>query len=198
MTNNDLWYTARGAGLAAMLLLTLSTSLGLVGAIRMRSVTGRVLVQYLHRTAAGLGLALIVVHVTTMVLDSKSHVSLSGALVPFAAQYRPNAVALGSIAMYVFLFVAALGLARGRLAVSPTAIRVWRGLHLLAIPAWVTAVVHGLLAGTDRGQGWVVLLTLACVAAVSASCIVRVLRLDDGPIPATTRSATPRPGAMTR
>src|SRR5664279_3743138 len=36
-----------------------------------------------------------------------------------AARHRPNAVALGSIAMYTFLLVAALGAARGRLASSP-------------------------------------------------------------------------------
>ena len=183
MTTNDLWFTARGAGLAAMLVLTIATALGALGSMRLGSAGNRVVVQYVHRTAAVLGLSLIVVHVGTLVLDSKSHISLAGALIPFAAQYRPSAVAFGSIAMYLFLFVAALGIARGRLASSRLGAATWRGLHLLAYPAWGIAIVHGLMAGTDRTQKWVVLLTIGCVAAVliAAFCRVAGLTADEPP-----------------
>jgi DMSO/TMAO reductase YedYZ heme-binding membrane subunit len=192
MTTNDLWFTARGAGLAAMLILTIATALGALGSTRLRSVSNRVIIQYMHRTAAVLGLSLIVVHVTTLVLDSKSHVSLAGALVPFAAHYRPSAVALGSIAMYLVLFVAALGLARGRLAASRAGAATWRGLHLLAYPAWGIAIVHGLMAGTDRSQNWVVLLTLGCAVAVLVAVAWRVsgINADEPTTPAPT--STPR------
>lgn len=191
MTTNDLWFTARGAGLSAMLILTIATALGAFGSMRLRSAGTRVVVQYVHRTAAVLGLGLIVVHVSTLVLDSKSHITLSGALVPFAAHYRPSAVALGSIAMYVFLFVAALGLARGRLAASPAGAATWRGLHLLAYPAWAVAIVHGLLAGTDRSQAWVVLLTIACIAAVIVAAFSRIVGLvdDEQQLPRHTSTA---------
>jgi methionine sulfoxide reductase heme-binding subunit len=179
MTTNDLWFTARGAGLAAMLMLTIATALGALGSMRLRSAGTRVIVQYVHRTAAVLGLALIVVHVGTLVLDSKSHVSLAGALIPFAAHYRPSAVAFGSIAMYLFLFVAALGVARGRLAASPLGAATWRGLHLLAYPAWAIAIVHGLMAGTDRTQKWVALLTVGCIVAVMIAVFCRLAELSD-------------------
>jgi sulfoxide reductase heme-binding subunit YedZ len=179
MTNNDLWFTARGAGITAMLILTVAVVLGSLGSMRLKSAGGRVVLQYVHRTAAVLGLGLIVVHVATLVLDSKSHVSLAGAVVPFAAQYRPNAVAFGSIAMYLFLFVSALGLARGRMANSPRGAATWRALHLLSYPAWAMAVAHGLLAGTDRSQGWVVLLTLGCVLAVAFAGLARVFAMLD-------------------
>ena len=179
MNANTLWFTARGAGLGAMLVLTIATVLGALGSIRSSSPETRVIVQYVHRTAAVLGLGLIVVHVSTLVLDAKAHIGLAGALVPFAAHYRPNAVALGSIAMYTLLLVAALGLARGRLAASRRSAATWRALHLLAIPAWAVAVLHGLLAGTDRSQRWVVLLTVACVGAVGLALIIRMMRLDD-------------------
>lgn len=179
MTNNDLWFTARGAGITAMLILSVAVILGSLASMRLTSASGRVVLQYVHRTAAVLGLGLIGVHVATLVLDTKSHVSLAGALVPFAAHYRPNAVAFGSMAMYLFLFVSALGLARGRLADSPRAAATWRALHLLSYPAWAMAVAHGLLAGTDRSQGWVVLLTLGCVLAVACSGLARVFAMQD-------------------
>jgi DMSO/TMAO reductase YedYZ heme-binding membrane subunit len=191
VTTNDLWFTARGAGLAAMLILTVATSLGALGSVRLRAASVRVILQYLHRTAAVLGLGLIFVHVATLVLDAKSHVSLAGAIIPFAAVYRPNAVALGSIAMYLFLFVAALGLARGRMASSRLGASIWRALHLVAYPAWGIAIVHGLMAGTDRSQRWVVLMTMGCVLAVIFAAVVRALRVtEDAIAPAPAR--TPR------
>jgi predicted ferric reductase len=179
VTANDLWFTARGAGLSALLALSIATACGALGSLPTAAATTRVVVQYLHRTAAVLGIGLIVVHVSTIVLDSKAHIGVAGALVPFAASYRPTAVALGSTTAYLLLLVAALGLARGRLAAAPAGARAWRAAHSLGYLLWAAAVLHGLLAGTDRGQGWVVLLVIGCVLLVLAAGTVRLLGLDD-------------------
>lgn len=179
MNANTLWFTARGAGLSAMVMLTLATALGALGSIRMRSAASRVITQYLHRTAAALGLSLIVVHVATLILDPKARIGIAGAFVPFAAQYRPGAVALGSVAMYLFLVAAALGVARGRIASSSGGARLWRALHAVTYPAWAIAIGHGLVAGTDRSQHWVVLLTIACVFAVVLATLVRFVGMDE-------------------
>ncbi len=71
MTANSLWFTARGAGLSAMLVLSLAAALGAAGSVRTRSVPTRVVIQYLHRTAAGLGLGLIVVHAGPVLADER-------------------------------------------------------------------------------------------------------------------------------
>ncbi|HTZ43285.1 MAG TPA: hypothetical protein VMB79_05430 [Jatrophihabitans sp.] len=179
MNANDLWFTARGAGLSALLTLSVATACGALGSMRSVRPETRVVIQYLHRTAALLGLGLILVHVSTIVLDTKSHVSLAGVLVPFASHYRPNAVALGSIAAYLLLAVAALGLARGKLATSPRGSRLWRTLHAVAYPVWTLAVLHSLLAGTDRHQAWVLALTFGCLILVLLCGAVRLMTLDD-------------------
>jgi sulfoxide reductase heme-binding subunit YedZ len=178
---NDLWFTARGAGLSAMLTLTLATVLGALGSVRTRSSANRVVAQYLHRTAAVLGLLLILLHVSTLILDPKAHIGLSGALVPFAAHYRPNAVALGSIGAYLFAVVAALGAARGRMAGSRVGAASWRALHSMAYVAWGIAVTHGILAGTDRGQNWVILFDILCIGSVVMAVAVRLAWLDAEP-----------------
>lgn len=183
MSANLLWFTARGAGLSALLVLSLAVVLGALGSMRSRSPSTRVVVQYVHRTGAVLGLGLIAVHVTTLVLDQKAHIGLAGALIPFAAHYRPNAVALGSIAMYTFLLVAALGVARGRLAASRLGAPTWRVLHGLSYPAWLAAVVHGLLAGTDRAQHWVVALVVCCILAVGVAVLARFTVLSEAQPP---------------
>jgi hypothetical protein len=175
---NALWFTARGAGLSALLALSVATALGALGSVKSARPASRVVVQYVHRSAAVLGLALIAVHVTAIVLDGKAHVGFAAVFVPFASAYRPGAVALGSIAAYTFALVAALGLARGRLAASHGAVMAWRGLHALSYGAWGVAVLHSINAGTDHAVSWVRLLTLACVVLVVGSLAVRLTTLD--------------------
>lgn len=194
MNANNLWFTARGAGLSALLALSIATACGALGSLPTASAPSRVMVQYLHRTAAALGIGLILVHVGTIVLDSKAHIGVAGALVPFAASYRPTAVALGSTTAYLLLLVAALGLARGRLAAAPAGARAWRAAHSLGYLLWAAAVLHGLLAGTDRGQGWV-LLVVGCVLLVLAAGTARLLGLDDAGSAArpTNASSAARP-----
>jgi predicted ferric reductase len=182
VTNNTLWYIARGAGLSALVTLTVAIVLGALASIRTRAAARRIIMQYLHRTAAVLGLLLIAVHVAAILLDSIAHVGAVGAFIPFTSPYRHTAVALGTIALYVLLVVTALGLARGRMAASRTGVVTWRAIHCLSYLAWAAAVGHELLAGTDRGQRWVQVLDVVCIIAVFVAVGIRVNVLDDDSI----------------
>ena len=172
-----LWYTARGAGLAALVVLTLATSLGALTSVKIRSSSARVVMQYTHRAAAAVGLGLIALHIGTILADAQAGVGVRGALVPFASAYRPNAVALGSIAAYLLVTIAALGLARGRLAASARGAAWWRRVHTLAYGAWALAMLHGLNAGTDAGLTWVRTLWAICLVAVLTCVAVRLSAL---------------------
>lgn len=171
----NVWFIARGAGLSALVLLTVSTCLGALGTSRF-APGARYVVQYLHRACAGLGLTVLALHIGTILADSYAHVGWRGALLPFTSGYRPTAVALGSLAAYTFIAVAILGLARGRMAASPTGARVWRWLHALAYLGWGAAMWHGITAGTDIGLSWVRLLYVGSAAAVAGSLAVRIVR----------------------
>jgi hypothetical protein len=191
----SVWFTARGAGLSALVLLSLSTCLG---ALVSRSASGarlgnprrRYLVQYLHRACAGLGLTVLVLHISTILADSYAHVGLTGALIPFTSNYRPTAVALGSLAAYTFLGVAVLGLARGRMAASPRAARIWRTLHALAYLGWASAMLHGFTAGSDSSLAWVRLMYGASLVAVLGSVAVRLVQTN-GTTPGDRFAAAP-------
>ena len=173
----NVWLTARGAGLSALILLTVSTALGAM--VSLRGPAGRrYVVQYVHRVCAALGLGVLVLHVGTILADSYANVGVSGALVPFTSGFKPTAVALGTIAAYLFVAVAGLGFARGRMANSVRATRVWRGLHSLAYAGWAAAVVHGFTAGTDSAIGWVRAIYVACVAAVIGALATRLTQLS--------------------
>jgi sulfoxide reductase heme-binding subunit YedZ len=172
----SVWLTARGAGLSALVLLTVSTSLGALVSMRGRPAT-RYVVQYVHRVGAGLGLGVLALHVGTILADSVAHVGVTGALIPFTSSYRATAVALGTIAAYTFVGVAVLGLARGRMAGSRRGARTWRAVHALAYAGWAAAVVHGFTAGTDSSLGWVRLIYVASIAAVVGSLAARLPQL---------------------
>ncbi len=169
------WYTARGAGLAALLALTVATALGALGAVKVANPATRVVMQYVHRTAAALGLSLLVLHVSMILLDAQAGVGVVGALVPFASGYRPNTVALGSLALYTFLLVAALGAARGRLTRSERSVRLWRRTHTLSYVGWGLAMLHGFRTGTDTGRTWTGVLYLAGLAVVLGSLAARAV-----------------------
>ncbi|MHA3702777.1 ferric reductase-like transmembrane domain-containing protein [Jatrophihabitans sp. YIM 134969] len=183
-----IWYTARGAGFAALVLLTLATAGGALQSSRRLSPTRRVVLQYAHRAGAVAGLIVVTLHVATIIADSYAGVGLLGALVPGASGYRPWQVALGTVAVYGFVAVAALGAARRRMARSERGSRLWRGVHLLAYPCWAAAVLHGMTAGTDAGRAWAVALTVACVAAVVVAVGYRLAepRLATVPVRART------------
>lgn len=174
-----LWYVARAAGLVALALLTIATALGALASVRQSSEGARVhrwrfALQYVHRAAAATGVLLLVVHVTTLVLDSSSGVDLKAVVIPFTASYRPVAVALGSLALFTAVATALVGAARGRLASSPRATRLWRAVHLSAYAAWGLAITHGFLAGTDSTYGPVMPGYVGAVLLVTVAIATRI------------------------
>jgi DMSO/TMAO reductase YedYZ heme-binding membrane subunit len=64
---------------------------------------------------------------------------------PPASAWKPGPVALGVVALYLFVAVEVSSLAMRRL---PR--RWWRRIHLASFGAFWLATLHGLLAGTDR------------------------------------------------
>ncbi len=114
-----LWYLARAAGLSALIALSMATVLGALASVPGSALGRRVIVQYLHRAAAVVGLVILVGHITALVLDGKSGISLASVAIPFTSSYRPLAVGLGTIALYLFVLVSVMGAARGRMTTSP-------------------------------------------------------------------------------
>ncbi|MXG91818.1 ferric reductase [Nocardioides flavescens] len=168
-----LWFLARAAGFTAVVAASFAVGLGALGSSS-PVASRRVLTQLAHRSAAVLTLAFLALHVVLLVTDSHVDLSALGALVPFTAGWQPVALGLGTLAAYGFGVVSLTGALRGRLAASAGAARAWRGVHLSAYVAWVLAMGHGILAGTDTGAGWALALYAVCAAGVGAAVAVRL------------------------
>lgn len=169
------WYTTRGTGAVALVLLSASVVIGITGSLR-ASVPGwpRFAVDTVHRDVSLLAIALLVVHIVTSVLDGFAPISLTAAVIPFTSSYRPLWLGLGTLSFDLMLAVAITSLVRRRLGY-----RRWRAVHWLAYASWPIAVLHGLGTGTDTKVWWMLALTAACVAAVAIAVCMRFARDED-------------------
>ena len=164
-----LWYLSRAAGLALLVLLTVTLALGVVAtARRTPSWWPRFATASLHRNLAGLSVALLVTHIVTSVADSFVPITWVDALVPFRSAYRPLWLGLGTVASTVLAVVVLTAAARR--ALPP---HVWRRSHYLVYVAWPAAVLHGLGTGSDATSRPVLALTFGCVGVVAVATVVR-------------------------
>jgi sulfoxide reductase heme-binding subunit YedZ len=164
------WYLARGTGAVALLLLTASVVLGVLGSVRFSAAPRwpRFTIDALHRDVSLLVLVLLAVHIVTSVLDGFAPIGLADAVVPLHSSYRPLWLGLGAVSFDLLLALVATSLARRRLGY-----RAWRTIHWLAYASWPVAVLHGLGTGTDTRVWWMLALTALCLAAVVAAIIAR-------------------------
>ena len=160
-----LWYLARGAGVVALLLLTVVVVLG-VGSRSGRPVFGlpRFAASLVHRNAALLATVMVFIHLVSLFLDPYSQLHLVDLVVPFGASYRPLWVGLGTAAGDLLIAIIVTSLLRQRLGS-----RAWRAVHWFAYAAWPVALIHGLGSGTDGDQPWLWLTAGACAVAVLAA-----------------------------
>jgi methionine sulfoxide reductase heme-binding subunit len=150
MNEKALWYLTRGSGVVSLVLLTLAVLVGIVTSTRwVRPRWPRFVVEGLHRNVSLLSTVFVLVHIASAVLDGYVSIRWVDAVVPFQAAYKPLWLGLGALSLDVFLAIAVTSLLRARLGY-----RTWRGVHWLAYGCWGLALVHGLGAGSDRSQAW--------------------------------------------
>lgn len=174
-----LWYLNRSTGLVVLLLLTITSVLGVLSTGQGGRLVPRFVGQALHRNLALWSVALLVLHVTTAVVDTYVDIRWWQVVVPWAgATYMPLWLGLGTLAFDLIVLVVLTSLVRTRMRH-----RAWRLVHLLSYAAWGVAVAHGLGIGTDlRQAGWERSAVYSSVALVAGVALVRL-------VGATARSA---------
>ncbi len=183
-----LWYVIRATGIVALVLLTVTTVLGLATAARVRTRRWPAFAQVeLHKRATLLALVFLGFHVLGAVLDTYVHVGLVSVVVPFTSSYRPLWTGLGAVALDLLAAVAVTSALRRRIAPD-----LWRRLHWLAYGCWPFAMVHALGTGTDAGQLWMDGIAVACTLAVAVALAWRIVEQR------SASSVADRLGATTR
>lgn len=168
-----LWYLNRSTGLVVLGLLTVTAVLGVLSTGRGGRVLPRFVGLAVHRNLALWSVVLLVLHVTTAVVDSYVDIRWWQAIVPWAGStYLPLWLGFGTLAFDLLALVVVTSLFRARMHH-----RGWRLVHLLAYGAWGVAVAHGLGIGTDlRQPGWQRSTVFASVALVAGVALVRLIQ----------------------
>jgi methionine sulfoxide reductase heme-binding subunit len=157
-----LWYVARGTGVTALVLLTISMVLGIVTSVRWSSARWpRFVTQAVHRNVSLLALVVMALHITTVIVDGFAPIGWKDAFVPFLSGYRALWLGFGAIAFDLVLALTVTSLLRHRIGA-----RTWRVVHWLSYLCWPLVVIHGFGAGTDAKLSLVLVASIACVAAV--------------------------------
>jgi predicted ferric reductase len=139
------WYLARAGGIVAYLLLWLATCWGMVMSSKIsKGVVSPAVTFALHEVLPILGVVFAALHALVLLGDTYIGFSLWQVLIPFTSPYEMLWTGLGSLAFYLSLALVMSFYLRRRISQ-----KAWRTFHLSAYLAFVLALLHGLMAGTD-------------------------------------------------
>ncbi|MGW3291855.1 ferric reductase-like transmembrane domain-containing protein [Streptomyces sp. NPDC001002] len=186
MSSEILWYANRATGAVCLVLFTVVVLLGIAVRLSTR-LPGlpRFGTVSLHRSLSLSAMAFLALHIAFAVIDSYVDITVVDVIVPFASNYQPLWLGLGTVALDLMLAVVITSLLRARMGH-----RAWRAVHWLAYASWPVALVHGIGIGTDTGADWMTWLTVSCVAAVVAAVGIRLAH--------SARAARRTPAALLR
>lgn len=164
------WNLTRAAGIVAWLMLTASVIWGIVLATKAFPEHRRpAWLLDLHRWLGGLAVAFTAIHLGALVADNYVQFGLADITVPFASQWKPGAVALGVVAMWLLVAVEVTSIARKRLSR-----RVWRWIHLSSYAVFLLTSLHAAFAGSDRSQPLYQVTAAATILAVAWATVYRL------------------------
>ena len=142
------WYVARSSGLIAFIILTVSTAIGLTLSTRLfgKSVAPAWLLG-MHRYCGALGIFATLAHLVALFLDKAVNFTIADLLIPFAASWRPGAIAWGIAAFWCLIMVEATSLLMRKMSR-----KIWHTIHMTSFVMFASALVHGLQSGADAHQ----------------------------------------------
>ncbi len=159
-----LWAFGRGSGVAALVVLTVAVVVGIAARSGRAIALPRSAIADLHRGASLIACTLVSIHVLSLLADPDAQLRLIDIVVPFAADYRPVWMGLGTVAVDLLVAVVVSALLRHRL--GP---RTFRRIHWAAYGLWPVALIHALGTGTDATRPWMLTIAGICVLAVAAA-----------------------------
>lgn len=167
------WIASRAAGSAALILSSVSVSVGLLMGGRL--LKGRRLdLRVAHEALSLATLAAIAVHGLTLLGDGFLHPSLADIALPFVSGYMTLWTSAGIVAFWALLALGLSYYARARIGVQR-----WRTLHRFTALAWMLGIVHSLGEGSDAGEAWFLAMTALVVLPALALLLARLLGSAD-------------------
>jgi len=182
------WLASRALGIVAIVLLSLSVSLGLAMSGRMLRRPGvRARIMRYHVASTLVTLGLIAAHGGVLLLDGYLRPGIADVTLPFALDFRPLWTGLGVIGGWLMLILA--GSFYVRRWIGP---KTWRWLHRWTLAVYILSLAHVIGAGTDGHAPWMLALLTMLVAPNTLALAYRLLPAAPRPAQAPRRMASPR------
>lgn len=168
---NTTWFIVRGSGVAAFVLLSASMVWGLWISTKTfgRTVKAKGL-QWLHESLSLAAVAATVIHMVSLSMEEFIGFSWWDIMIPGVATWKPLATSFGVVAFWSILLVSLSFYAKRWIGQSA-----WRSIHYLSFGAFLAALAHGVMAGTDSGTPWMAALYVGAGVAVTALTVIRVM-----------------------
>jgi sulfoxide reductase heme-binding subunit YedZ len=148
--NHLFWYLSRTSAILAYILLFINIVFGLGLKTKfLDKLSARWQSFDLHQFSALLALALIALHVFSLLGDQYMNPALSDLLVPLSGSYRPVWTALGIVSFYILIIIVLSSYTRRFIGQ-----RVWRMIHMISFGLFYVILYHGLRSGTDSSALW--------------------------------------------
>jgi DMSO/TMAO reductase YedYZ heme-binding membrane subunit len=165
------WYAARAGGMVAALLLVAALVLGVLLTTRvMKPVDRPAWLLAMHRWFSTLTIVGTALHIVGLVADSFVHFGWREVLVPGGSTWKPLAVGLGVVALYLMIAVYGTSMFMKKLPK-----RLWRQVHMSSYALVWLAIVHAALAGTDVSNRVYQVIAMVLTLAAVAAAMVRVM-----------------------
>lgn len=178
------WLVARASGIVGYLAIVGSMTSGVILRTRLvQRVASPIARMEWHRILAIIGLGLVALHGVALVMDPYAKVSLLDLVVPGGTSYRPLWVSAGVISLWLMLLVSATASWRKHFPA-----RVWKGIHMASYGVFGLATLHGVMAGTDSGQPWMLGIYVGSVALVAGIATRRALAGPNAPLKKVRRA----------
>lgn len=170
VVNPFMWYVTRAAATSSYITLSFLVILGL--ARSMTRLNGSRVSWWLdesHQFLALLTAGLVGLHLVSLLLDALLPFSVANLLIPVAEPYRPFAVSVGVFSMYGMVIVLSSSWLRRRLGHTK-----WRVIHYLSFAVFAGVTLHGILAGSDSSQPWMIFIYVAAAISVGLLTFIRI------------------------
>ena len=170
VSTNMFWYISRTAALTAYLVFFVNIVLGLGVKLKfLDRFFARWRCADLHQFTALLGVALVCLHVFSLLGDTYYTYSIKQLLVPLTAPYRAGWTAWGIVGFYGVMIVTFSCYFRKFIGQH-----VWRFIHFASFGLFWVIIFHGIKTGTDITLPWVKVMYIVTGTIVSFLFLLRL------------------------
>ncbi|CAB4648053.1 MAG: 2Fe-2S iron-sulfur cluster binding domain-containing protein [Actinobacteria bacterium] len=165
------WFLTRASAMVGWVLLTLTAVWGILLKTRiLRGADNPEWLKITHRYISGLAMAMVALHIVTLVLDDYIDFGWADVLIPFSTSFEPLAVALGVVAFWLLVSIQLTAVLAKWL---PEVL--WKVVHLSSYGVLVLVALHSALVGTDVGTPWYTAVSLILITTATLAAVVRFI-----------------------